>query len=990
VSAIESARRPAAPEAGEILAGLNDEQLEAVTHGEGPLLIVAGAGTGKTQVITRRIAWLIATRRARPEQILALTFTDRAAAEMESRVDLLVPYGQVGATMATFNAFCDRLVRDHAIELGLTSQLRVESKAEILVFLRERLFALGLDRFLPLGNPDSHVLELHAVFDRARNEDVSPERWAEFAASLRAAAGDDPARLDRAEAQVEIARAYGRFLDLLLQSGRVDFGAQLSLALRLLRERAHLRREYQERFRWILVDEFQDTNHVQFELIRLLAGPTRNVTVVGDDDQSIYRFRGARVENLLDFTGAFPNARTVLLRRNYRSGQAILDRAYTLIQHNNPERLEVRQGIDKRLVTERTTPSAQVFAGEVRHRHFQTGSDQADAIADEIAVALEAGTASPTDFAVLARAHDHLDAVALALRARGVRFRRVGSQLLYSRPEVLLCLHMLRAVANPDEGPAVYALLGDPLFGADPVDLARLGARSRDRHRPLLKTSVEAAERDAELAESTRGAVRRFAALLGALCDLAVRRPTSEVLYAFIHDSGLLATLVAVDRPENLEKVQNLNKLFGIASRVGRLLTHDRVNQFIPHLDLLIELGDDPHAVELEGDESAVSLLSAHGAKGLEFPVVYMVDLTEQRFPQYPKGERLEFPPELRHATGDPHDEHYREERRLFYVGMTRARDRLHLCHARDQGGKRPARASRFVREALELPEAPRGARGASALESIARFAPAPEPVVSAPGRLAEGETLTVSHSQIQSWLRCPLQHHYAHVARVPLPVRPAQMFGNAIHHAIRVWHQHRMKGLPIEARHVVAAYEEAWSSEGFHSLAHEERMRAQGREVVERFVRNDLASGKTPLAIEMEFRFRIGTTQVIGRWDRIDERQGGIVLVDYKTSERDDEQKAADAAEHSAREGQLGLYALAYQRTRDVLPRRVELHFVGSGTVGGVDIEAEHLERAEARVTTAAEGIRAGHSEATPDPRTCSRCDFRQICRFSVARRTP
>src|SRR5690349_9572805 len=210
-----------------ILEGLNPEQRRAVTHGDGPLLILAGAGTGKTQVLTRRIAWLIASKRAKPEQVLALTFTEKAAAEMESRVDALVPFGLVGATIATFNAFCDRLVREHAVELGLTSQLRVESGAEIRVFLRERLFELGLSRYLPLGRPEAHLEALVTLFDRARNEDVAPAEYLAFAESLAREAGDDPERLDRAEAEREKARAYERYETLLAAAGRLDFGSQI-------------------------------------------------------------------------------------------------------------------------------------------------------------------------------------------------------------------------------------------------------------------------------------------------------------------------------------------------------------------------------------------------------------------------------------------------------------------------------------------------------------------------------------------------------------------------------------------------------------------------------------------------------------------------------------------------------------------------------------------------------------------------------------------
>ena len=399
-------------------------------------------------------------------------------------------------------------------------------------------------------------------------------------------------------------------------------------------------------------------------------------------------------------------------------------------------------------------------------------------------------------------------------------------------------------------------------------------------------------------------------------------------------------------------------------------------------------------AVEIEGDEPAVSLLSAHSAKGLEFPVVYLVDLTEQRFPQFPKGNSMPFPAELRHAQGDEREDHYREERRLFFVGMTRARDRLVLCHAQDQGGKRPARTSRFVLEALDLPAPMKGAKGASALESIARFAPAPEAPAPALAAMGDDETLTLSHSQVDSYLTCPLQHYFSHVAKVPLPANPALMYGNAIHHAIKVWHQHRMKKLPIEMKDAVAAYEESWESEGFLTLAHEERMLAQGREAIERFVRNDLAGERLPLAIEMEFRFRIGNDHVVGRWDRIDERADGIVLVDYKTGKKDEEEVADRAAKKSAKEGQLGLYALAYQLTREVMPARGELHFVGSGltgagTVGSVEFEQEHSDGARDRIVEAAAGIRAASFEATPDPRTCSQCDYRQICRFSAARKS-
>ncbi|MEI8334500.1 MAG: UvrD-helicase domain-containing protein, partial [Chloroflexota bacterium] len=369
-----------------LLEGLSRDQRRAVTHGDGPLLVVAGAGTGKTQVITRRIAWLIATRRARPSEILALTFTDKAAEEMQARVDRLVPYGFTDAAISTFHAFGDRVLRESALELGLPTDVRVLSRPETVLFLRERLFAFDLDLYRPLGDPTRFLDALAAHFSRCKDEDVSPDDYAEFVRRLVRAAAEAEARgtapgssaadreaaevaVDVARRQGELAAAYARYQGLMAEAGHVDFGDQVSLALRLIRESPSARERLRARYRYILVDEFQDTNRVQWELVALLADPSRNLTVVGDDDQSIYRFRGAAISNILGFLDRYPRAVKVVLRRNYRSRAPILDAAYRLIRFNDPDRLEVRAGIVKRLVAVRRGGRAT----PVRHRAFATG-----------------------------------------------------------------------------------------------------------------------------------------------------------------------------------------------------------------------------------------------------------------------------------------------------------------------------------------------------------------------------------------------------------------------------------------------------------------------------------------------------------------------------------------------------------------------------------------------------------------------------------------
>src|SRR5688572_11214121 len=383
---------PALTSYDRVLDGLSSAQLEAVTHGAGPLLIVAGAGTGKTTVLTRRIAHLITTKQARPEEILALTFTDKAAREMAERVDQLIPYGYAETWIGTFHAFGDSVLREGAMEAGLNPEFRVLTRPEQIIFLRERLWKLPLERFRPLGDPTRNLVALLTLVSRAKDEDVSPDAyktWAEKqlsgAADPEAASADagasggpkDPhVREDDATRHAELAAFYARYQELLAEAGAVDFGDQIAKALSVLRSRPALLAKMRARYRYILVDEFQDTNHAQLELVRLVANPEApNITVVGDDDQAIYRWRGAAAGNLLAFRQLYPDARQVVLTENHRSTQVILDSASRLISYNNPFRLEVIAGIDKRLRSERKAGRS------VRHVHFDTVSAEADGVA---------------------------------------------------------------------------------------------------------------------------------------------------------------------------------------------------------------------------------------------------------------------------------------------------------------------------------------------------------------------------------------------------------------------------------------------------------------------------------------------------------------------------------------------------------------------------------------------------------------------------------
>jgi len=1021
----------ALPAGGEaLLSGLNPEQKRAVTHGEGPLLVVAGAGTGKTQVVTRRIAWLIATRRARPSEILALTFTDKAAEEMQARVDRLVPYGYTDTVISTFHAFGDRVIREHALELGLPSEPRVLSRPETVIFLAERLFRLDLDLYRPLGNPTRFLDALATLFSRLKDEDVSPTSFGAYAARLVAeaeAATDDSAGealRETARRQAELAAAYARYQELLGEAGAIDFGDQVALALRLLREHPAARAELQARFRYVLVDEFQDVNRAQAELVALVAEPRRNIAVVGDDDQSIYRFRGAATGAIVDFLDRFRGSRTIVLRRNYRSRAPILDAAYRLVRFNDPDRLEVQRGITKRLIAQRRGPGGRGAAPAlpVRHLAFAAGSEEADWVAAEIATRIASG-APPRDHAILVRANADADAVLRSLNLAAVPWRFSGISGLYARPEIRVLLSFLRAVGEPGSSVDVYGLAASDLYGLGGDDLSALANRARRTNRSLWETLVEVDGQPGllRLRPDTRTSLARLVADLRRYSEMGHRRPAGEVLYDFLRSSGSLARLMGAETVAAEEALSNIARFFEIIRAQSDLLADDRAVFLAPHLQTLIDAGDDPATADLDPDADAVAVATLHKAKGLEWPVVFLVGLVDGRFPARGRREQLAVPDALLRGVFPSGDAHVQEERRLFYVGMTRARDELILTHALDYGGRRTRRVSPFVLEALDLPAGTTPpARPSSPVERLAAFEATTAERPAAASAIDPEEPLVLSFYQVDAYLTCPLKYRYVHVMRVPIAPHHAIVYGAALHLAVQEFHRRHARGDVMTEAGLIAAFEAAWSNEGFVSREHEEARLEAGRAALRRFRAEQLAPGAVvPAYVEREFAFTLDGDRIRGRMDRIDivplegvpapaaegvagaaEEVAGaaadvvepvlpllserVVITDYKSSDVRDPARARERAKESL---QLTIYAMAWQAQTGRLPDAVALQFLESGLVGMADVDAARVERGVADIRRAAAGIRARRFEATPSYMACSWCAFRDVCPASVAR---
>ncbi len=971
--------------AGErILEGLNDDQLAAVTHDGGPLLIVAGAGTGKTTVITRRIAHLIAHGKARPEEILALTFTEKAAAEMEERVDTLVPYGYADVEISTFHAFGDRLVREHALELGLPPDFRVLSRAEQVIFFRDRLFQFALERYRPLGDPTRHLQAMISLFSRCKDEDVSPAEYTAHVARMAAASPQslDDERRERLAQQQELGNAYTRYQELMATQGVVDFGDQIAYALQLLRTRPYVRAACQRRFKYILVDEFQDTNHAQFELVKLLAARHRNIAVVADDDQAIYRWRGAAISNVRGFLECYPEARRIVLVANYRSHQSILDGAYRLIVHNNPDRLEVEYGIEKHLTAVRQTsgPAPQ-------HRHYETATQEADQVAGLIRERVEEGRWRFDEVAILVRSNGDADQFLRSLNLHGIPWTFSGNQGLYGRPEIRLLIAFLRAVAHPDDSVSVHYVASSDLYQVPIVDLTRAATYADRRHRWLfdvLRRVGEIPDLCDEISGEGLLAIRRLVADLERYMELARELPTGELLYQFLVDSGWLARMSKAATARDEAEVQNVSRFFRRIQDAAKALRYDNVREFVNHLDALIEAGEDPAVVEADTETPAVRVLTVHKAKGLEFPVVFLVNLVQGKFPVQRRGEALEPPTELIKYPLPVGDVHLREERRLFYVGLTRARTELFLTSARDYGGARDRKVSQFVLEALDLPRGATRPFAAKALEEIQCYAPSAENERGGAPPLAPDQELLLSHRQVDDYETCPLKYRYVHVLRVPILRHHTVVYGNTIHKVVEYYLLRRAAGNFTPLDDLLAVYEREWENQGFLTWEHEEARKGAGRAALTRFWHDEETEGTPPTHVEKDFGFSLGVNRVRGRFDRVDEDLLGATIIDYKTSEVTQQK---DADRRVAQSVQLKMYALAWREMTGMLPRRVELRFIESRVVGRHVPTAADVAEAIDTVERVAHGIRARRFEATPSTRACQYCAYAQICPFTATR---
>jgi DNA helicase-2/ATP-dependent DNA helicase PcrA len=983
----------------DILQGLNKAQKEGVTTTEGPLLIIAGAGTGKTTVITHRIAHIIEKKLAKPSEILALTFTEKAAGEMEERVDVLVPYGYIDTWISTFHAFGNRVLQENAINLGLPADFRVMTRPQQVLFFQQNLFSFNLDYYRPLSNPTKFIEAILSFISRAKDEDITPEQYLQYVQKLKVKSKKEKIEKEEKEElkaeiarQEELANAYKKYEELKEAAGFLDFGDQVVMTLRLFRDRPKILREYQDRFKYILVDEYQDTNWAQNELVKLLAGAKKNICVVADDDQSIYRFRGAAISNVLEFKKTYPKAKIVSLIENYRSTQLLLDSAYRLIKHNDPDRLEVREKISKKLVAtrkEKGKAPTEIYA--------DTLSEEADLVAKEIEKLRkkEKGKSQKynyKDIAILVRANAQADPFLRALNMKGITHKFVGSSGLYNQPEVKLLISYLSAITNFDDSLNLYNLASSEIYKL-PIEDAIVAMDFAKRKNKTLRgvfEKVAGGNSEVRLSEEGMAIVEKIIEDLQNAVELSQKENVGRVLYDFLKKTGYLSRLEREGSVESEIKIQNISRFFDKIKEFVDLVQNESARAFVDYLETMRGVGDDPATVEFDPDLDAVNIMTVHSAKGLEFPIVFMVNLVSDRFPSRMRGDPIALPDDLIKETLPSGDFHMQEERRLFYVGMTRSEDRLYFSWARDMGGKRNKKVSPYVLEALDKIVSEATLVKLSPTEKIEQFAPSAPKKYQLPQ--SDQKIIKLTQGSIGDYQTCAYKYRYVHVLRLPILRHHAVVYGFSLHAAVAEFYRQKMQGKKITFRALLDVLENTWVTEGFLSAEHEEKRLVQAKKVLEEFYKREKDSKDVPTFIEKNFRFTVGDIFVTGRFDRVDVNKDKVRVIDFKSTENRSREQLEKDAKGSV---QLRIYALGYYKAYQVVPEFVGIYDLESGIVGGYTPTKEALKKTEEEIKDVARAVRTDllkdSFEANPKyfgrlP-ACYYCAYSSICPFSLAR---
>jgi DNA helicase-2/ATP-dependent DNA helicase PcrA len=937
-------------------ATLDPDQRAAVDHREGPCLVLAGPGSGKTRVIVERFLALTAEG-VPPARQLVLTYTRRAAAEMRSRAEAAHGPFAGEPPLSNYHAFAGRVVREWGWLAGISPAFRIADEAERWLHLEAVLAELRPRTLWNPLRPHDLVDAILDVIGKAKQELVTPNRYAEWARA-KLAASDDAAERALLERQQEIASVYAALDERYLRAAVLDHDDTILRAEQLLREHEAPHRAVCDAVEHVMVDEYQDTNYAQARLVETVVASHRNLLVVADDDQAIYKFRGASLANLDRFRKLYPDHARVTLAHNYRSAAPIVSAAQAIIGAADPA-----SRIAKSLVAERGLGQPVELWEAPDERSETTG------VAAECRRLIDEGS-RPADIAWLFRRHADMRAAIEALRELGVPYQVQGGRGFFTQPEIKDLLALLTAAAVPADSQALLRCLQLPAWRVSNrgrLALVQLCSEHDASLQELLRERVSA-----QLDEHDAAGAARCLADVEELHALSAREDVRELFYEALERSDFLGLLEQQGELARMQMGANLNKFGELLESFADWSDDRRLDTALRYLEVLRNSRNADELASFEAVDDGVTLLTAHSAKGLEWPVVILSGCIENRWPGRGGSSvsALSLPGELVPELPPPGDAVIDEERRLFYVAVTRARDRLVLSRAR-----------RYPRSFRDEVPSPFLAPVAAGDEVRSREVPAAAPQHARPPRAAGrvgAERLSLGVSDIRVFKQCPRRFEYRR--RYHMPVRDSlrSWYGTLIHTVLQNAAMRRLAGEAVDAESVAAAWNHAWRDARGPKGSNPE-LRGLGESQLRAYIEAGAWRDAGIDSVEESFSLALDHADVRGRWDRLDrDGAGTLTVVDYKTgSPREEDRVRADI--------QVRAYAVAAARREHADHAAVELHHLQTAEVTRVEFTREQLDTSFRYLSVTARDMatawREGDFPPHPSAWHCPRCEYRTVC---------
>ncbi len=989
-----------------LLTGLNPQQIMAVAETEGPILIIAGAGSGKTKVITTKIAYLI-EKGVPQENILALTFTDKAAAEMISRVnDLIGPSDDTLIT--TFHSFCKEIIEENILELEMNYPLKVIEDTAQLVWFIKNIDSFDL-KFLKVGfKPITLVEELTKIISKFKDESITPDKLQGYIENC----SEDELDIDAKERLLtlkDILKVYTYYEDFKTKNSLIDFGDMLTKIYELLNTRPSILKKYRERFKYILIDEFQDTNFIQIEIVNLIAGDHRNITVVGDDDQSIYRFRGAYLTNVSDFRRTYPDHKEIVLEQNYRSTKNILNVANRLIA-NKPDRFV------KRLFTE-NSEGEKVTVAELSNEE-----EQAHYILNQIQLLLK--DYDYKDIAILVRRKKDAKPIVDLFNKHKLDYEFVGNSDFFKEPVIKDVVSYLKIASNPiDSNIEIARILHRKSLAISPVEIKRFTRYAYNNRISLYETFSRLDEIDVDK--------EKFNYIWEKICELVENKtslPLNRLVYKILFEIDFYRYEASLDNKRNIFL---LNEFYRFATDYFDLYSDSELDEFIDFLDYASNF---EMRTEWGEDNNVIQVMTIHKAKGKQFPVVIVPDLVNGKLPTRYRSDKFLIPKELLQGPESEFDEkelHVQEERRLFYVSITRAEEKLFLTYAKRYGdNKRDSKVSQFLEEVdytnnsdIEfispktdpisikedtvkgmirqnyvtdvISDLHRGdyrnaipkimflekldGRDPSSivneveeldydllLEQITQDEIMKEKLIE--------EELTFSASQFTTYQRCPKNYKYSYIYRIPSLPKPYFDLGGTVHNVIEELSKRIIQGETIDIDLAKKYLEAFWKSTGYKTEKEEREAKDDAVEILNTFLEEQAKMDTEIVEAEKSFTIKLGEHSIRGFIDRVDRKDGDYIIWDYKTS------KNTISENQLRKDFQLLTYDMAAQQLFGKRAKKVGLWYLRQNKKVVIEPKEEDIKEIKQDILSTINSIL--NEEFNPKPGWgCNNCDYSVLC---------